>query len=112
ERVDEQPHRRDQPHDHDDGEGQVQDDPSDARPATGGAGHGTGPGGSLGGLQLRRVHRCDGHRMASCSRNRRMLKIMIGMMARNSTTAIALARPKWPKLNISLYIRLASTSEL
>src|SRR5690606_1130518 len=99
-----------QPHDHDDGEREVQDDPSGARPATGGACRRTGPGGGAG-LQGRRVHRGDGDRMASCSRNRRMLKIMIGTIARNRTTAIALARPKCRKVNISLYIRLASTSE-
>src|SRR5262249_15134587 len=33
------------------------------------------------------------HRIASCSRKRWMLMIMIGMMAASNTTAMALARP-------------------
>ena len=36
-----------------------------------------------------------------------MLKSMIGMIASSRTTAMALARPKLPKVNISLYIRFA-----
>src|SRR5665213_399144 len=47
--------------------------------------------------------------MASWAWKRRMLMAMTGMIAIISTIAMALPRPKFPKLNISWYIELAIT---
>ena len=43
----------------------------------------------------RHAARCSAHRIASCSRNWRTFQTITGMMARNSTTAMAAPRPSW-----------------
>ena len=56
-------------------------------------------------------HDARRHDPIPCRRRFRMFTIMIGMTAMNRIVAIALATPKFRKMNISATIRLARTSE-
>src|SRR5262249_2000652 len=104
---DEHADRRDQPqdHHHDDGDA---DEPA-ALALLADAPHLASPGHPRGDSDLLDRHG-RAHRMASCSRNRRTFHTMTGMMARNSTTAMAAPRPGCPRKKNHWIMRSAMTT--
>ena len=101
--ADEQPGRRHRPGDGDEDDGHPDGGPPEDRAAHRRAATG-GPGA---GVERRSPGR---HRPIPCRRRLRMFTIMIGTTARKRITAIADARPKFRKVNISANMRLARTS--